>query len=80
MAKLSDRDDTEARKVALRHVLWIGGAPDAGKSTATRMLAASHGWRAYHLDAAGRSHEARTTPEPQRTPPREQPAPRVIML
>jgi hypothetical protein len=65
MAKPPDRDDSEARRAALRQVLWIGGAPDAGKSTATRTLAAAHGWHAYHLDAAGRSHEARTTPERQ---------------
>jgi hypothetical protein len=47
----------------LRHVLWIGGAPDAGKTSVARALAAAHGLRAYHLDAAGPSHWARATPE-----------------
>lgn len=65
MANPSDHNDTDARRSALRHVLWIGGAPDAGKTSLARALAGTHGWQAYYLDAAVRRHEARATPERQ---------------
>jgi adenylylsulfate kinase-like enzyme len=34
---------TVARDLA--HVLWIGGAPDAGKTTIARLLATRHRWQ-----------------------------------
>jgi shikimate kinase len=37
-------------KSALAHVLWIGGATDAGKSTVARLLAKRHGLQLYHYD------------------------------
>lgn len=57
--------DAEALRAALGHVLWIGGAPDAGKTTVARALAEKHGLQVYHLDAASRSHQTRITPERQ---------------
>ena len=35
---------------ALAHVLWIGGATDAGKSTVAKLLAKRHGLQLYHYD------------------------------
>jgi hypothetical protein len=55
----------EASRDALRHVLWIGGAPDAGKSTVARVLAEQRGLQVYQLDAMVQSHEARLTLERQ---------------
>jgi adenylylsulfate kinase-like enzyme len=31
-------------KRAFAHVLWLGGASDAGKSTVARLLAERHRW------------------------------------
>jgi len=39
----------------LAHVLWIGGAPDAGKTTIARLLAERHRWQWYQCDA--RAHD-----------------------
>lgn len=47
---------------ALEHVLWLGGAPDAGKTSIARLLAGRHRLRAYHLDAAEPGHVARLDP------------------
>ena len=44
---------------ALSHVLWIGGATDAGKSTAARTLAERHGLQAYHYDRRDLAHHQR---------------------
>src|SRR5579862_6306942 len=38
----------------LRHVLWIGGSTDAGKTSVARMLAERHGWQEYHYDLLDR--------------------------
>ena len=52
-------------QAALDHVLWIGGAPDAGKTTVARLLVERHGLQLYVLDAAMQAHWARATPERQ---------------
>lgn len=57
--------DPVALRSALRHVLWLGGAPDAGKTSVARALAQRSGVRLYHLDATERDHLARATPERQ---------------
>ena len=41
---------------ALAHVLWIGGATDAGKSTVADMLAERHGLQVYHYDRRDLAH------------------------
>src|SRR5688572_9543714 len=40
----------------LEHVLWIGGAPDSGKSTVARLLAVRHGLQVYHYDSHDLAH------------------------
>src|SRR5688572_32669838 len=52
-------------RAALAHVYWIGGAPDAGKTTVARLLAKRHGMRLYVLDASTRAHAERATPAAQ---------------
>jgi hypothetical protein len=47
----------------LAHVLWIGGAPCAGKTSVARRLAEHHGLQVYHFDEQQASHIARSTPE-----------------
>jgi hypothetical protein len=48
---------------ALAHVLWIGGGPQAGKSTLARLLAGKWDLRIYNLDwHAVREHAERPTP------------------
>jgi hypothetical protein len=51
----------------LAHVLWIGGATDAGKTSVAEALAARHGWQVYHYDRFDRleppGHWARIDPE-----------------
>ncbi|MCI0580642.1 MAG: hypothetical protein L0331_31145, partial [Chloroflexi bacterium] len=37
-------------KQALSHVLWIGGATDSGKTTATERIAERYGCQLYHYD------------------------------
>ncbi len=34
----------------LAHVLWIGGAPDAGKTSIANLLAEKHQLQVYHFD------------------------------
>jgi hypothetical protein len=48
---------------ALAHVRWIGGAPDAGKTTVARRLAGRLGWQLYLQDQFWREHGERATPE-----------------
>jgi 2-phosphoglycerate kinase len=45
----------------LAHVRWLGGAPDAGKTTVARALAHRFGLRLYLLDDAQPAHWARAT-------------------
>lgn len=40
----------------LSHVLWIGGPPDAGKTTVARLLAKRHKLRIYQYDKSGLRH------------------------
>lgn len=51
---------TVARDLA--HVLWVGGAPDAGKTTIARLLAERHRWQWYSCDLHTQSHIARADP------------------
>lgn len=46
-------------KNLLSHVLWIGGATDAGKTTVARLLAARHDWQVYHYDRHDLPHHER---------------------
>lgn len=53
-------------KRLLSHMLWIGGAPDSGKTTAARRLAERYQWQTYHYDQHDRAHHeqlAKTRPE-----------------
>lgn len=46
------------------HVLWIGGASDAGKTTVSRLLAERHRWQWYPCDLHEHNHLiARADPE-----------------
>src|SRR5207302_4266343 len=45
----------------LEHVIWIGGAPGAGKTTAARLLAHRNDLRLYHVDARTYRHADRAT-------------------
>jgi hypothetical protein len=47
----------------LRHVYWVGGGSEAGKSTVAWHLAAGHGLRLYSTDAAMPDHASRSRPE-----------------
>src|SRR5947199_632058 len=48
---------------ALSHVLWIGGGPQAGKTTLSRLLAGKWDLKIYNLDWHGvRDHERRPHP------------------
>lgn len=46
---------------ALAHVLWIGGAPDAGKTSLAILLAEKHQLQVYHFDRHERAHFDRAT-------------------
>jgi hypothetical protein len=52
----------------LPHVLWIGGAPTAGKSSIARFLAARHGLQLYDFDAHQEEHAERRGRQPARFP------------
>ncbi|MEB8336694.1 AAA family ATPase [Streptomyces endophyticus] len=43
----------------MRHVLWLGGAPGAGKSTVAERLARRYGLRRYHADTRTWAHRDR---------------------
>ncbi len=45
--------DLEAK---LAHVLWLGGGPDAGKTSVARILTRRHGLGFYSLDKQGQVH------------------------
>lgn len=50
----------------LRHILWIGGAPDSGKTTIATLIAEKHGLLVYHFDRHEMAHFGRADSE--RTP------------
>lgn len=47
----------------LSHVLWLGGPPDAGKTTIADTLAEWHGLQVYHFDQHEVEHMAKATQE-----------------
>lgn len=46
----------------LAHVLWLGGPPDAGKSTVAAELGRRYGLPVYHFDRREAAHLARADP------------------
>jgi len=48
-----------ARQQLASHVLWIGGAPDTGKSTVAQILAERHELQVYHYDRHDARHHQR---------------------
>jgi hypothetical protein len=46
-------------KEKLSHVLWLGGAPVAGKTSISDLLAEKHKLQAYHFDGTSSEHTAR---------------------
>jgi len=49
----------------ISRVLWMGGAPCAGKSSIADLLAAQYGWQVYRCDDAYPVHTERATPDEQ---------------
>ncbi len=43
-------------KHRLRHVLWIGGSPDSGKTSIASELARKYGLQVYHFDRHEMEH------------------------
>jgi hypothetical protein len=56
-------EDASALAQRLAHVLWIGGAPDAGKTSLAEELVQRHGLQLYHQDRLEPAHFARATAE-----------------
>jgi hypothetical protein len=50
-------------RAALAHVLWIGGAPDAGKTSIANLLADQYHLQIYHFDQHEPAHFARASPD-----------------
>ncbi|MGH8976872.1 MAG: hypothetical protein ACRDV7_02265 [Acidimicrobiia bacterium] len=55
--------DAAALRAQLQHVLWIGGASAAGKTTIARRIAEQNGLMLYATDDAMSDHARRATPE-----------------
>lgn len=47
------------RQQLLSHVLWVGGAPDTGKTTVAQLLAVEYGFQVYHYDRHDLAHHQR---------------------
>ncbi len=62
MVQTTDR----ARRQGLAHVLWLGGPPDAGKTSIAQIIARKWGLQIYHFDRHEPAHFARA--DPQRHP------------
>lgn len=62
MVQATDR----ARRQGLTHVLWLGGPPDAGKTSIAQIIARKWGLQVYHFDRHEPDHFARA--DPQRHP------------
>lgn len=56
MGRLHLGEDT---RDTLRHVLWIGGPPDSGKTTIANILAERYGLQVYHFDRHEPDHDSR---------------------
>ncbi|HEU5441762.1 MAG TPA: hypothetical protein VFU88_20940 [Ktedonobacterales bacterium] len=56
-------EDASVLAQRLAHVLWIGGAPDAGKTSLAQELVWRHGLQLYHQDRLEPAHFARATVE-----------------
>lgn len=52
----------EDLRESLNHVLWIGGAPDSGKTSVATLLAERHGLLTYHFDRHEMNHFSRADP------------------
>lgn len=68
MATIVEQRSADTLRPALAHVLWIGGAPDAGKTAVATALSAAHGLQRYHYDQydrQGQGHWARADPARQ---------------
>lgn len=68
MGRVAGREDAlmvphdDDLKRALAHVLWIGGPPDAGKTTIAQVLGDRHGLQVYHFDRREMDHIRRADP------------------
>ena len=51
-----------ARDDALSHILWIGGSPDAGKTSIAALLAERYQTQVYHFDRHESAHIRRADP------------------
>jgi hypothetical protein len=56
-------EEAEQWKRELAHVRWIGGPPDAGKSTVTLLLESLYNVNIYRMDGHEREHIERADPE-----------------
>ena len=45
----------------LRHILWLGGSPCAGKTTITKLLVQQYNLLSYHVDEAFAEHRKQVT-------------------
>jgi hypothetical protein len=62
---LSDPRDAASLRPRLTHVFWLGGPPDAGKTTVATRLAERHRLHLYVFDRHNAEHHARLDPARQ---------------